>query len=126
LPPTALAYIGDAVYELHIRTHYLLPPKRLEAYHKQVVDQVRAEGQARQLRSLEPHLTASELDIVKRGRNAASNRSKRVNPEVYQQATGLEALIGYLYLTDLHRLTHLLAQLKFEVPADDSGGDLSL
>ncbi|MDX2216629.1 MAG: ribonuclease III domain-containing protein [Oculatellaceae cyanobacterium bins.114] len=120
MPPAALAYIGDAVYELYIRAYYLMPPKRLQVYHKQVVDQVRAEGQARHLRSLEPHLTAIELDIIKRGRNAATNRPKRVDPDVYQQATGLEALIGYLYLTDLHRLMHLLAQLEFEVPLDDS------
>lgn len=97
-----------------------MPPKRLQAYHKQVVDQVRAEGQAKHLRSLEPHLTPIEFDIVKRGRNAATNRPKRVDPDVYQQATGLEALIGYLYLTDTQRLTHLLAQLDFEMPSGDS------
>lgn len=112
LSPAALAYVGDAVYELHMRTRYLFPPKRLQAYHNQVVSQVRAESQARHLRSLHPHLSEGEREIVRRGRNAATKRPKRVDAEVYQQATGLEALLGYLYLSDLHRLMQLLNQLE--------------
>jgi ribonuclease-3 family protein len=61
VPPASLAYLGDAVYELYIRTRYLLPPKRISDYHGQVVAQVRAESQANIVRSLEPHLTDSEL-----------------------------------------------------------------
>lgn len=112
LAPSALAYLGDAVYELFVRRSYLLPPKRLATYHQQVVDQVRAERQAQHLRSLLPHLTATELDVLKRGRNAAYNRPKRLDPEIYQQATSLETLIGYLYLTDSSRLTELLSYLE--------------
>jgi ribonuclease III family protein len=112
LSPSALAYLGDAVYELHIRQHYLLPPRRLDAYHQQVVSQVRAESQAKNLRSLEPYLTEPELDILKRGRNAAYNRPKRVDPEIYQQATSLETLVGYLYLTDPKRLLELFSYLE--------------
>jgi ribonuclease-3 family protein len=116
LPPAALAYLGDAVYELYIRRFYLLPPKRLQSYHGQVVAQVRAERQADHLRSLTPSLTASELELVKRGRNAATGRPKRVDPSIYQQATSLETLIGYLYLTNPPRLAQLLAQLEFDPP----------
>lgn len=111
LSPGALAYLGDAVYELYIRRHYLFPPKRSRIYHSQVVAQVRAESQAHHLRSLEPHLTPAEQEIVRRGRNATSGHPKRVAPEIYQQATGLETLIGYLYLTDLQRLIQLLEKL---------------
>ena len=111
LNPAALAYLGDAVYELHVRATYLLPPKRQQIYHQQVVAQVRAETQARHLQSLQPHLTDSELEIIRRGRNAAFRRPKRVSLAIYQQATGLEALIGYLYLSDPDRLTELLARL---------------
>lgn len=118
LSPAALAYIGDAVYELYVRTHYLFPPKRLQVYHHQVVAQVRAESQARHLRALQPHLTEAECEIVRRGRNAASKRPKRVDPEIYQQATALEALFGYLYLCDPQRLVQLLGQLQFM--AEDS------
>lgn len=114
LSPVALAYLGDAVYELYIRSRYLLPPKRIESYHRQVVAQVRAESQARLLRSLEPHLNNTELQILRRGRNAASGGPKRLSPEIYQQATSLETLMGYLYLTDPERLTQLLAQLELD------------
>ncbi|RAM49545.1 MAG: ribonuclease III [Hapalosiphonaceae cyanobacterium JJU2] len=114
LSPVALAYLGDAVYELYVRMYYLLPPQRSESYHRLVVAQVRAEKQALHLRSLIPHLRHNELEIVRRGRNAATGRPKRLNPEIYQQATSLETLIGYLYLTDYLRLTELLQQLQLE------------
>ncbi len=114
LSPAALAYLGDAVYELYVRSCYLMPPRRLQTYHHQVVAQVRAETQAQHLRSLAPHLTSTELEILRRGRNAATGRPKRLDREIYQQATSLETLIGYLYLTDTQRLTHLLAQLQLE------------
>ena len=114
LSPAAWAYLGDAVYELYVRTLYLVPPKKLQAYHEMVVGQVRAETQARHLRSISPYLNSTELAIVKRGRNAAAGRSKRADPEIYQQASSLETLIGYLYLTDPERLTEILALLEIE------------
>ncbi|MDZ8051048.1 MAG: Mini-ribonuclease 3 [Aulosira sp. ZfuVER01] len=114
ISPAALAYVGDAIYELYVRMFYLMPLQRPDTYHRLVVAQVRAEQQALHLRSLVPHLRDSELDIVRRGRNAATGRSKRVDPEIYQQATSLETLIGYLYLTDFPRLTELLQKLHLE------------
>jgi ribonuclease III family protein len=118
LSPAALAYVGDAVYELYVRQCHLFPPKRLATYHRQVVAQVRAETQAEHLQSLQPHLTDPELDLLKRGRNGATSHPKRLNPEVYQRATSLETLIGYLYLTDPHRLRELLSYLKFDSPSE--------
>ncbi|PSB24708.1 ribonuclease III [filamentous cyanobacterium Phorm 46] len=114
ISPAAWAYLGDAVYELYIRSCYLIPPRRLQAYHELVVGQVRAETQARHLRSISPYLNSTELAIVKRGRNAAAGRSKRADPDIYQQASSLETLVGYLYLTDSERLTELLALLELE------------
>ncbi|HIK30241.1 MAG TPA: ribonuclease III [Oscillatoriales cyanobacterium M59_W2019_021] len=111
LPPAAIAYLGDAVYELYVRSRCLLPPQRLQAYHDRVVARVRAEGQAEDLQSLEAYLTPAEWDIVRRGRNAAFGRPKRVSSQTYQQATGLEMLVGYLYLTDPQRLSELLSHL---------------
>lgn len=110
--PASLAYLGDAVYELYIRSRYLLPPRRISDYHQQVVSQVRAESQADIVRSLEPHLTDSELEILRRGRNATTGTPRRLEPKIYQQATSLETLLGYLYLTDPERLTQLLAHLE--------------
>lgn len=114
ISPSALAYLGDAIYELYVRISYLLPLQRSGIYHRLVVEQVRAETQALHLRSLIPHLRDTELEIVRRGRNAATGRPKRLNPEIYQQATSLETLIGYLYLTDYQRLTELLQILHLE------------
>jgi ribonuclease III family protein len=114
LSPAALAYLGDAVYELFVRRFCLMPPKRIDAYHHQVVAQVRAETQAEHLRSLIPHLSEPEQEILRRGRNAASNRPKRLDPEIYQQATSFEALMGYLYLTNPQRLLELLSYLDLK------------
>lgn len=114
ISPMALAYIGDAIYELYVRMYYLMPLQRPDTYHRLVVAQVRAEQQALHLRSLIPHLRTNELEIVRRGRNAATGRPRRVDPEIYQQATSLETLIGYLYLTDFQRLTELWQKLHLE------------
>ena len=112
LSPVALAYIGDAVYELFVRTQLLLPPKRIADYHSQVVAQVRAETQAAHLQNLEPYLTLAEKDILRRGRNAVTNKPRRLSMKIYQQASSFETLIGYLYLKDSQRLQDLLTKLN--------------
>lgn len=117
LSPIALAYLGDAVYELYVRTRLLLPPKRIRTYHQRVVAQVRAETQAAHLQSLQPHLTPSEQEILRQGRNAAPGGPKRLDPAIYQRATGFETLLGYLYLTDVQRLEDLCQLLNFQSPA---------
>jgi ribonuclease-3 family protein len=114
LSPSALAYLGDAVFELYIRTYYLSPPKRLQDYHRQVVDLVRAEKQADFLDLLAADLTPEEQEVVRRGRNAVSKTPRRLDPATYRQATSLEALIGYLYLHNPQRLNDLLAKLNLD------------
>lgn len=115
LSPSALAYLGDAVYELYVRSQYLLPPKRARVYHQQVVAQVRAEAQSNHLQLLLPQLTPLELEVLRRGRNATSGYPRRLDPEIYQQATSFETLIGYLYLTDRDRLQQLLSALPWDL-----------
>jgi len=115
LSPIALAYIGDAVFELHVRTIFLMPPKRMADYHDQVVTQVRAESQATHLAVIAPFLTDTEKDILRRGRNACVTKPRRLSRHTYQQATGLEALVGYLHLTNPQRLQELLAKLNFDL-----------
>jgi ribonuclease III family protein len=110
----ALAYLGDSVFELWMRRQLLLPPKRPDAYHRLVVANVRAERQAQYLDDLQPHLTEAEADLVRRARNATP-KSKRADPAIYQKATGLEALIGYLYLMDRDRLNDLLGRLDLQL-----------
>ena len=116
--PAAFAYLGDAVYELHVRVHHLLPPKRIQLYHDRVVAEVRAEAQANYLRLLQPHLTDQEREILKRGRNASPRGPKRLDPEIYRQATSLEALLGYLYLANPERLTELLRYISSQQTAN--------
>ncbi|MEL6158884.1 MAG: ribonuclease III domain-containing protein [Cyanobacteria bacterium J06623_5] len=108
LSPISLAYIGDAVFELYVRSRLLMPSKRIRDYHHQVVTQVNAEQQAHYVDTLFPHLTEDEQDLVRRGRNATTGRHRRASGQDYQKATGLEALIGYLYLSDQPRLCQLL------------------
>jgi ribonuclease-3 family protein len=116
LSPVALAYVGDAVFELFVRRTLLMPPKRIQLYHRQVVNQVRAEQQAKYIQQLMPLLTEAEYDIFRRGRNSSAKGPKRLDGQIYQQATGFEALVGYLYLTDLDRLVELLGQLQVAQP----------
>lgn len=109
LSPTALAYLGDAVYELHVRQHHLFPPQRIERYHRQVVQRVRGEAQAQILALLWSHLTSEEQALVRWGRNGARRSPRQLALETYRQATGFEALVGYLHLTQPQRLQEVLA-----------------
>lgn len=111
LSPISLAYIGDAVFELYVRSRLLFPAKRIRDYHNQVVSSVKAEQQAEYLDRLIESLTDSEKDILRQGRNATSGRHRRADAQQYQKSTGFEALLGYLYLRDRSRLIELLNQL---------------
>lgn len=111
ISPISLAYIGDAVFELYVRSQLLRPAKRIRDYHQQVVTQVNAEQQARYVALLLPHLTEPEKDFLRRGRNATTGRNRRASGQDYQKATGFEALLGSLYLSDQPRLFNLLAKL---------------
>ena len=108
IPPIALAYIGDAVFELYVRMQFLWPTQRIQLFHRQVVGQVKAEQQADYLEELIPHLNDAEADIVRRGRNATSKSPRRLSAKIYRQATAFETLVGYLYITNQTRLSELL------------------
>ena len=97
----ALAYIGDAVYELHVRKHIigqgLVHADRL---HTSAVRFVRAEAQAGFIRKLLPDLPEDEVSLVKRARNhRISTKPRNANPVDYKWATAFEALLGYYYLS---------------------------
>lgn len=98
--PLALAFLGDAVYELMVRREIIklgnCQPAKL---HNACVKRVRASAQAEAYQLLEPMLTEDELSILKRGRNSSSMKApKTSDPQSYRKATGIEALFGYLYL----------------------------
>ena len=101
LSPLTWAYIGDAVYELYIRTNLVnktkLKPHKL---HIETIKYVKAKAQANILKRIEENLTEKELEIVRRGRNAQNHHlPKNADPADYMYSTAFEGLIGYLYLT---------------------------
>ncbi len=100
--PLTLAYIGDAVYEMIIRTVVVQRGNRAaEKLHKQSVKYVKAETQALMIEALLEDLREEELAVYKRGRNAKSyTTAKNASVGDYRKATGFEALVGYLYLQD--------------------------
>lgn len=110
--PLMLAYIGDAVLELAVRTHVIMGGKRkIKDIHHDTVEVVKAESQARVIRHLFNNLSEAEQDIVKRGRNVKSTPPRNANPGDYKMSTGFEALLGYLYLKgDEKRLQYLIDQ----------------
>lgn len=114
LSPLQLAYIGDAVYELLVRTYLLKKGLTVKELHKATIKYVKAEAQANIVHILEDVLTDYEQTVVKKGRNAKTNTvPKNANMIDYKYATGLEALFGYLYLTcQDHRISELFQMIS--------------
>ena len=109
--PLTLAYIGDAIYDLIIRTLIVKQGNsRPEKMHKRASALVKAAAQAEMIERLLPMLTEEEHAIYKRGRNAKSyTMAKNATMLDYRKATGFEALMGYLYLKeDMSRLIDLV------------------
>ena len=100
--PLVLAYIGDCVYELLVRT--LLVGKancQVSKLHKKAIDYVKAETQAAMIAALMDELTEEEQDVFRRGKNAKPHTiPQNASHSDYRRATGMEAVIGYLYLKD--------------------------
>lgn len=103
--PLTLAFLGDAVYERLVRERLVLtanmPVKKL---HAEAVERVRASYQSKAVEIIMPLLNEEEETILKRGRNATGNTvPKSSNPAEYRRATALEALFGYLQLTENYK-----------------------
>ena len=99
LSPLALACIGDACYEILVRSKILDLRKNPNKLHRESIKFVRAKGQRDLFEKIEDMLTEDEMRIFKRGRNAKSHTvPKNADPIDYRIATGVEALFGYLYL----------------------------
>ncbi len=114
LPPLALAYLGDAVYELYVRDRVLriTGRRRPGQMHRTATGYVRAKAQSDALRALLPELLDVEADVVRRGRNAKTvHTRKHAEPADYALATAFEALIGFLYLSGQdERLAYILGR----------------
>ena len=116
--PLTLAYIGDGVYELVIRTILVkkgnCPVNRL---HKKASSLVKAGAQSAIMEVIEEKLTPEELSVYRRGRNAHSpTMAKHATMADYRRATGFEALMGYLYLKEDY--TRMLTLIRMGIGAD--------
>lgn len=110
--PLVLAYVGDGVYELMIRSKVVSRGNmQVNKIHKKSTSLVKAQAQARMIRVLETELTDEERAVFKRGRNAKSaTAAKNATIIDYRMATGFEALVGYLYLSEqFERLAELIS-----------------
>lgn len=111
--PLTLAYIGDAVYDLVVRTIVVeRGNKSANTLHKETVKYVNARVQAMMIDALESELTEEETAVYYRGRNAKSyTTAKNASVIEYRKATGLEAVYGYLYLSgQQERLLYLIRE----------------
>lgn len=116
--PLGLAYIGDCVYELMVRERIIeqgnAPVNKL---HKSTIKYVCASAQSNAVDKIMETLTDDEVAIYKRGRNAnGSTVPKNAHPMEYRRATGLEALFGYLYLTEQMARLCALFEIIFDEP----------
>lgn len=98
--PLTLAYLGDAVYEIIIRSIIVSQSNApVQKLHKRSSDLVKASAQAGIIKKIEDMLSEDELAVYKRGRNAKSYTvAKNASMTDYRMATGFEALMGYLFL----------------------------
>lgn len=115
LSPLVLAHIGDAVYELYTRLDVLGKGNiKVNDLHNKVVQRVKAQTQSKLYEEIIDDLNGIELSVLKRGRNAKSKHNPK-NSEVidYRRSTGIEALVGYLYLKkDQARLDEIMQKTK--------------
>jgi ribonuclease III family protein len=103
LNPLVMAFVGDAVFELIVRTHLVSSNTELSAHklHISAISYVKAHAQSELMKKIMEMLTEEELWIFKRGRNTKSATvPKNADVQEYRMATGFEALVGYLYLTN--------------------------
>ena len=106
-----LAYIGDTVYDLYVRSHLIHTGDfKTGKLHLMAVRHVSAAAQAKAFDKIESIFTSEEADIIQRAKNTKNATiPKNASPKTYKKATALEALIGYLYLSeDKERLIEIL------------------
>lgn len=123
ISPVTLAFVGDAVYTLFVRENLVfLKDEKGDVLNRKASEMVCATAQADFADKLIPELTEDELYVYKRGRNAKkATHAKHADVHDYVKSTGLEALIGYLYLSgQLKRLADLMSKAGYE-PANKAG-----
>mmetsp|Transcript_21729 Transcript_21729/g.37313 ORF Transcript_21729/g.37313 Transcript_21729/m.37313 type:complete len:234 (-) Transcript_21729:107-808(-) len=121
---SSLAYLGDVVYELFVRSRYVWPSRRMSDLQNKVVSIVRAEAQSLLLQKFMATfpLTSTEQGVLARGRNAnltARKKGKSTNSgggaSAYQDSTAFEALLGYTYISDKQRFYEMISWINLEM-----------
>jgi ribonuclease III family protein len=112
LNPLVLAFVGDAIYEVFIRTQLVDRNRDMSVHklHVKAISFVKANAQSEFMKIIKEKITVEEHAIFKRGRNAKSGTiPKNADVQDYKEATGFEALMGFLYVTEqTERLNYLL------------------
>jgi ribonuclease-3 family protein len=123
LSPAVLAYIGDTVFDLFVRTYYLeTTDQTAHGLHMSSALRVCAKAQAESFFKVEPHLSEQELSVYKRGRNAhLGTVPKNAKIADYRTATGFEALLGYLYLSKQEKRLAEIVRAALFAPETDEG-----
>lgn len=106
------AYIGDAVWELKIRSKTIFMTNNTKNLHKLTTEKVKAAYQAECLHKIEPFLNEEEHALARRGRNLPIPVGRRTIQTEYRQATAFETLIGWWYLKDNKRLEEIYCVLE--------------
>ncbi|MED3548902.1 Mini-ribonuclease 3 [Cytobacillus praedii] len=122
----ALAYMGDAVFEIYVRRHLLQNGKvRPNQLHREATHYVSAKAQSQIVHQFidSGFLTEEELAVVKRGRNAKSGTvPKNTDVQTYRYSTAFESLIGNLYLSDQQERLEEIIVAAFQMVEDKEGG----
>jgi ribonuclease-3 family protein len=120
LNPLVLALVGDAVYEVFIRTYLIEKHRDMNAHkiHVKAVEHVKAHAQSEYMKFIIEDLSEEELSIFKRARNSKSGSTpKNADLNEYKWATGFEALVGYLYLSEKNERLNCIFEkiIKFSI-----------
>jgi len=130
---STMAYVGDAVFEVYARRACLYPVRKMNEYARAVVELVRAEAQSKMLATLVAGgaLTDEEVRVVQWGRNGVGKQIPKrgkgnVERDVYEDATAMECLVGYLFVFDPERLVIVMDAVGLSLggataPPSDAG-----
>ncbi len=122
----ALAYMGDAVFEIYVRRHLIQSGKvRPNDLHREATHYVSAKAQSQMIHQFldSEELTEEEVAVVKRGRNAKSGTvPKNTDVQTYRYSTAFEALIGYLFLSGKEERLEEIITAAFHIVENKKGG----
>lgn len=121
MSPLIFAYVGDALYEIYIRSYIVHKYKvKVNELHKISTGFVKAAAQSKIVHDLEDELTEEEWKIVKKGRNQKSGTvAKNASITDYRYATGFECLLGYLYLTGKKERIEVIISKAIKIIEED-------